>query len=80
MAKHVDTVELRDFPDDFAAKYFAYEPTLRQKQRANAFYKGSYFHSLKKFKDASKNIYLSGKIHRRMRKSDPLHQVNIDIN
>ena len=80
MAKHVDTVELRDVPDDFAAKYLPYEPTLRQKQRANAFNKGSYLHSLKIFKDASKNICLSGKIYRSMRKSDPPHQVNIDIN
>lgn len=79
MADANTTGELRDIPDDFSAKYLPYDLTLRQKQRANAFNKGSYLHSLKIFNHSDNSVCLTGKIYRSMRKSDPPHIVNIDI-
>jgi hypothetical protein len=77
-SKDTTRAELSDVPDDFAAKYLPYEPTLRQKQRANAFNKGSYLHSLKIFKN-DRILSLSGKIYRSMRKSESPHAINIDV-
>lgn len=53
--------ELRDIPDDYSHKYLLYDPTLRQKQRANAFNKGSYLHSLKIINHSDYTVCLTGK-------------------
>lgn len=51
MADASTTGEVRDIRDAFGAIYMClpYDLALRQKQKANAINKGSYFHSLKIF-------------------------------
>lgn len=63
--------ELRDIPDALLHKYLPYDPTLRQNQRANAFNKGSYLHSLKIINHFDNTVSLTENIYRSMKKLDP---------
>ncbi|KAK6191227.1 hypothetical protein SNE40_002963 [Patella caerulea] len=74
-------LSLSDVPSDFSSRYLPYIPSLRQKQRATAFSKGSYIKSMSILAGIDvTSIHVFARIYRSMKKSDEPHQTSIDVN
>ena len=73
------TASLSDVPADISDQYLPYIPTLRQRQKAHAFSKGHYLHSIKLFRNEEEIIDIEAKMYRSQRKSEEPHQINMSL-
>ena len=73
-----DAGKFKDVPDDISAAYLPYIPTLRQKQRAMAFCRGSYIKSVNINRESDRTT-IKSRVYRSQRKSDEPHSVHIEV-
>jgi len=59
---------LTDIPIDFGKQYLPYKTTLRQRQQAKAFSKGSYVSDVKIIKESDKRTDVKSRVYRSQRK------------
>lgn len=75
-----ENTNLSALPANFGPSYLPYKPSLRQKQRALAFFNEKYIHNVKLSLDHNSDISVAARCWRSQRKSGVAHRINLVVN